>query len=233
MFPRVENVENPLYFQIWALPEELAQGKSQNIGQKTQLLTQSSDFEKHIIFIFPRVEKFDNPLHFGSGLSLRKWKSLKIHFILVPAFPEQFSQGISKNDKSYPKAYLKMWVELNSVEDITFDSELGFRKTFIFMFPARFEKTSFSCPRWKSLKIHFIFRSGLSLRSCQGKSQNDWAENITLKQSSDFEKPSFSYSPWWKTLKSTSFSILGFLRSYPRHISKCWVELNSARKHNL
>ncbi|KAG8147341.1 hypothetical protein E2320_000120 [Naja naja] len=102
-----------------------------------QGISQNSSDLKKLIFMFP-VENFENPLHFR-----------------ISALPEEL-----------PKAYLKIWVELNSARNITFDSELGF------------ENTSFSCsPGWKTLKIHFIF--GFEL----------------------------------------------FLRSYPRHISKCGLEI--------
>ncbi|KAG8148175.1 hypothetical protein E2320_022439 [Naja naja] len=208
MFPGVENIKNPHHFRsrvfleelpqgtsqnIWALPEELAQGKSQNIGQKTQLLTQSSDFEKNIIFIFPRVEKFDNPLHFRIRLSLRKWKSLKIHFI--------FGSRLSLS--SSPKAYLKMIKSLDFENKLIFmfpgveniKSPHHFRsRVFLEELPQGISQNIWALPeelaqgksqnigvekfdnplhfrirlslrRWKMLKIHIIFGSELSLRS--------------------------------------------------------------------
>ncbi|KAG8147334.1 hypothetical protein E2320_000123 [Naja naja] len=97
---------------------------------------------------------------------------LKIHIIFRPGF----------SLSSYPKAYLKMKVELNSgvtprhiskrVElnsgrRHNFDSELGFRKTFHFHVPPvetlkiHFIFGSRVClRRWKMLKIHIIFDPG-------------------------------------------------------------------------
>ncbi|KAG8147333.1 hypothetical protein E2320_000119 [Naja naja] len=120
MFPGVENFENSLHFRNKAFPEDLSQGISQNVGrtqfrQKTLLLKQSSDFEKHFIFIFSMVENIKNPHHFrfwrariskiNSFSCSPAWKRLKIHFIL----------GSGPSLSSSPKAYLKMigWKSLS------------------------------------------------------------------------------------------------------------------------
>ncbi|KAG8147346.1 hypothetical protein E2320_000126, partial [Naja naja] len=176
IFPRVENVENPLSIRIWALPEELTQGISQNVGVENvenplyfwiwalpeELAPvnckNSSDFEKNIIFMFPRVENIKNPHHFRSRV-----------------FLEQLPQGISQNLDS---------------------SDFG-------------NKLIFMLPMGKTLKIHIISGSQLSLRS--------------------YRKAYFKTLPW-KTLKIQF--IFGSELS-PRNVSKCWVELNSARNHNL
>ncbi|KAG8147350.1 hypothetical protein E2320_000130 [Naja naja] len=164
----LENVENPLYFRIWALPEELAPVNCKNRARISEKL----------IFMLPRVENVENPLYFRIGLCLR-------------ISPSQIS---------------KCWVELNSARNHNFDKELEFRNKLIFMLPrvenienplhfwisallrsyprhiskccvelnsgrkhnfrwiSDFENTLFSSsPGWKTLKIHFIFRSELSL----------------------------------------------------------------------
>ncbi|KAG8147344.1 hypothetical protein E2320_000117, partial [Naja naja] len=175
MFPTVENIKNPHHFQSRVFLEELPQGISQNLGrsqfrQKTYILTQSSDFEKHFIFMFPRVENIENPLYFHirdlpEELARGKSQNNGVENFKIPhhfrfwVFPEELQKGISQN------------VGLNSItrENITFNSDLGFRKEAYFYVPHG----------WKTLKIHFIFRSELSLRSYP---------KAYLKMSSDFKK---------------------------------------------
>ncbi|KAG8147336.1 hypothetical protein E2320_000125 [Naja naja] len=69
MFPRVENVENPLHFRFELFLRTYPKAYLKMVGrtqfrQKTLLLKQSSDFEKHFIFIFSMVENIKNPQHF-------------------------------------------------------------------------------------------------------------------------------------------------------------------------
>ncbi|KAG8147352.1 hypothetical protein E2320_000132 [Naja naja] len=146
IFPRVENVENPLSIRIWALPEELTQGISQNVG----------------------VENVENPLYFWIWAlpeelaQVNWWKMLKIHII--------FRSELSL--RSYPKAYLKMLeiitfdTELGFRKKLIFmlprvenvENPLYFR---IWALPEELAPVNW----WKMLKIHIIFRSELSLRS--------------------------------------------------------------------
>ncbi|KAG8147353.1 hypothetical protein E2320_000129 [Naja naja] len=198
----VENFENPLHFHIRAFPDEISQGICQNGGSiqpenitfDSELgfrkeayfhVAQSSVFEKNIIFIFPRVENVENPLYFRmwalpEELAPVNCKSVRVENFENPlhfrsrVFPEELSQGKSQN---------VVWNSIQA-ENITFDSELGFRKEayfhlteggkrfkihFIFrseLSLKNFEnKLIFMLPMGKTLKIHIIFHSGLSLRS--------------------------------------------------------------------
>ncbi|KAG8147348.1 hypothetical protein E2320_000134 [Naja naja] len=115
IFPRVENVENPLSIRIWALPEELTQGISQNVGAL---------FSKRISFSYPQVENVENPLYF------RIW-----------ALPEELAPVNCKNV---------------GVENVENPHHFRIRPLPEELAPVKW---------WKTLKIHFISGSQLSLRS--------------------------------------------------------------------
>ncbi|KAG8147335.1 hypothetical protein E2320_000121 [Naja naja] len=110
--------------------------------------------------MYPRVENVKNPHHFRfrvffkelpQGISQNRWKTLKIHFILDLSFSEDLSQGISQN------------------ENITFEAELGFRKTL-----------HFHILMVENIKIHIIFDSGFPLGVTQGISQNVGVEKLKI-----------------------------------------------------
>ncbi|KAG8148054.1 hypothetical protein E2320_022950 [Naja naja] len=80
---------------------------------------QSSDFEKHFVFMFPRMVNVENPHHFWIRAFPEELENVeKLHNLRIQAFPEELSQGISQN------------VEWNSLqlENIRFDVELTFLK---------------------------------------------------------------------------------------------------------
>ncbi|KAG8147339.1 hypothetical protein E2320_000114 [Naja naja] len=167
----------------------------------------------------------------GSEFSLRKWKSLKIHFILGSGFPEQFSQGISQNDRMEiidnpfmlgSELCLRKWKMLQST---SFSIEVFLRKAYLKIWPEHIpfdseldlKNTSFSCsPGWKTLKIHFIFRFELFLRTYL---------KAYLKMSSDFDKKLIFMFPRLEIIAN----LLHFNLSFPcgvstGHISKLGLD---------
>ncbi|KAG8147349.1 hypothetical protein E2320_000135 [Naja naja] len=125
MFPRLEIIPNLLHFRVRAFRVVLAQGISQNVGVE--------NVENPLYFriwalpeeLAPvncksvRVENFENPLHFRSRV-----------------FPEELSQGKSQN---------VVWNSIQA-ENITFDSELGFKEAYFHLTEGgkRLKSTSFS-----------------------------------------------------------------------------------------
>ncbi|KAG8147351.1 hypothetical protein E2320_000127 [Naja naja] len=271
--PRVENVENPLYFWIWALPEELAPVNCKNNSIQPEIITFDRElgFRKKLIFMLPRVENVENPLYFRIWALPEEPQSIvkmvenveNPFSIRIWALPEELTQSISQNvgvENVENPLYFRIWAlpeELAPVncknkaiqpENITFDSELGFRKEAYFHVPQvgnHSKSTSFSgrafrvvlagisqnvgvenvenplyfriwalpeelapvnCKRWKTLKIHFIFDPGFPEELSQGKSQNVvWnsiqAENITFDSELGFEKAYFHLTEGGKRFK--------------------------------
>ncbi|KAG8147337.1 hypothetical protein E2320_000115 [Naja naja] len=176
MFPRVENLANPLHFRFELFLRTYPKAYLKMVGrtqfrQKTLLLKQSSDFEKHFIFIFSMIAQISKKnsfscypewkmlqfTSFSFGFSLRKaylkilgWKTLKIHFIF------RFELFL----RTYLKAYLKMvgWKLLQ----VYFILIRAFLVELAQGISQNLGRTQF---RWKTLKIHFIFRFELFLRT--------------------------------------------------------------------
>ncbi|KAG8147345.1 hypothetical protein E2320_000128 [Naja naja] len=195
MFPRLEIIANLLHFQVRAFRVELAQGISQKVGsypkanlkmlskiefsQKTEVWTQSSDFEKHFIFFFSR----ELPQGISQKVGLKSIKQENITFDSDFGFQKEvyfhFPQGgnhcksISFSDPSFPCGVIpshisKCWVELNSARNHNLSQTARIS-----------EINSFSCsPGWKTLKIHFISGSQLSLRSYRKAYFKTLVENV-------------------------------------------------------
>ncbi|KAG8148055.1 hypothetical protein E2320_022951 [Naja naja] len=104
------------------------------------------------------------------------WKMMKIHFIF----------GSKLSLRTYPRAYPKMMENDENplyfrIQAFPEDLSQGISQNFL-------KKTSFSCsPGWKTLKIHIIFDSGLSLRSYP-KAYLKIPENITFDAELRFSK---------------------------------------------
>ncbi|KAG8147343.1 hypothetical protein E2320_000116 [Naja naja] len=212
MFAGVETFENPLHFRNQAFPEDLAQGKSQNVGAR---------ISKNTSFPYPPW-----------------WKTLKIHIIFDSGFPRSYPKAYLKMLGVSPRHISKCWVELNSARKHNFDRELDFKINSFSCYPGwKMLKIHFIfgselslrvSPRhiskwWKTLKIHFIFIFELFLRTYP---------KAYLKMSSDFEKKLFSCSQVEIIANPLHFN-LSFAVELAQAYLKTWVELNSARNHNF
>ncbi|KAG8148173.1 hypothetical protein E2320_022440 [Naja naja] len=164
--------------------------------------------------MFPGVENIKNPHHFRSRVFLEELPQGTSQNIW--ALPEELAQGKSQNigaqilkNTSFSSSPEWKSLTIHFIFDPAFPEELAqgksqnigldFEKHFIFMF-ARVE--TFENP------LHFQIRAFLE-DLAQGKSQNVGARIS--------KNTSFSYSPWWKTLKIHIIFDSGFcLRSYPK-----------------
>ncbi|KAG8147338.1 hypothetical protein E2320_000113 [Naja naja] len=180
----VENIENPLHFDsgfsLGVTPRHISKCWVELNSSRNITFDSELGFRKKLIFMFPRLE------------------ILKIHFIFNRAFLERVT----------PRHISKL-VELNSAEDINFDSELGFRKTFHFHVP----------PGWKSLKIHFILDLGFPEQFSQGISKMIGWKSLKIH----FILGSELCLRRWKTLKiHFIFRFELFLRTDPKAYLKMW-----------